>query len=115
MKVNSLAAASEQGVSHNPRIRKRVLIADAQIGHVSNFAQAVFPPGEIACAHRHEDMTEVFFVESGEGRMVVDDEPVAITAGVCVTVDRGEVHEIQNTGSDDLVITYFGIRTPPPE
>lgn len=113
MKVNSLAVVIEQGVSHNARIRKRVLIADTQIQHVTNFAQAVFPPGEIAVAHHHDDMTEVFFVESGEGCMLVDDEPVAISAGVCVTVERGEVHEIQNTGSDNLIITYFGIRTSP--
>lgn len=41
--------------------------------------------------------------------MEVDDKTFEIKAGDTVTVYPGETHEIRNTGSENLVIIYFGI------
>jgi mannose-6-phosphate isomerase-like protein (cupin superfamily) len=54
-------------------------------------------------------MGEVFFVESGEGAIWIDDIVYPLLPGTCVAVEPGERHEIQNTGSGELVLTYFGI------
>jgi mannose-6-phosphate isomerase-like protein (cupin superfamily) len=78
--------------------------------HLTNFSQARFAPGQVAAAHAHTDMCEVFFVESGTGVIRIDGHDHALAAGVCIAVEPGETHEVSNTGSVDLVLTYFGLR-----
>lgn len=77
---------------------------------LTNFSQARFTPGQVASAHAHLDMAEVFFVESGEGAIAINGVSYGLTPGVCVVAEPGEIHEVTNTGSVDLVLTYFGIR-----
>ena len=111
MKFVSLADLQEQQVTHNPMIRKRVMIPPAELGRLVYFSQAVFPSGEVARAHRHATMDEVFFVQSGKGEMIVEDRRINWLPGVCIMVEAGEEHEVCNTGKEELVITYFGIST----
>ena len=47
MKLIKINELPEQGVSHNARIRKRVMLEGGEAGH----SRAVFPPGEKAGAH----------------------------------------------------------------
>jgi mannose-6-phosphate isomerase-like protein (cupin superfamily) len=54
-------------------------------------------------------MYEIFFVESGEGTMQIDNTTLPLTPGTCIAVEPGETHEVRNTGSGDLVLTYFGL------
>jgi quercetin dioxygenase-like cupin family protein len=111
MKKVSLMDVPEEGVSHDPQIRKRVLLRRGDLPHLTNFTRSRLAPGQIARAHAHTGMHEVFYVESGEGVMKVDDEELRLEAGVCVAVAPGEQHEIRSTGEDDLVLIYFGIET----
>ncbi len=109
MKKVSLAAVPEEGVSHNPEIRKRVMLRKGDIPHLTNFSQARFSPGQTAAPHAHGDMVEVFFVESGSGVIIVEGERHALEPGTCIAIEPGEVHEVHNPGPDTLVLTYFGI------
>jgi mannose-6-phosphate isomerase-like protein (cupin superfamily) len=109
MKLIKISEIPETGVSHNARVRKREMLYDGEVGPITNYARAVFPPGEHAVAHHHEDMTEVFTVESGCGEIRIDDVAYVFSAGVTVVVEPGEVHEIINTGTSELIITYFGV------
>lgn len=109
MKFSSLKDAPELAVSHNALIRKQCLVAPGDIDAISNFSRAVFPPGEVANGHSHEDMTEVFFIESGVGEIEIDGRVVSLAAGACVIVEPGEYHELRNTGADSLVVIYFGV------
>ncbi len=86
------------------------MLTMGELGNITNFAQAVFPPGEIAYQHSHEAMEEVFFVESGRGEILIDGINYALEPGVCVVVNARETHEIRNTGDADLIVTYFGIK-----
>ena len=110
MKYAALDSITPQGVSHNPEIQKRVMLRAGELPHLTTFAQACFKPGQIADRHKHDDMVEVFFVQSGTGEIVVETAVHPLTPGVCVAVEVGEHHEIRNTGDTDLVITYFGLR-----
>ncbi|MGD1901708.1 MAG: cupin domain-containing protein [Geitlerinemataceae cyanobacterium] len=110
MKHTDLNQIAETGVSHNPSIRKRVMLRNDDLTNLTNFAQARFAPGDVAAAHSHADMSEVFFVEVGTGNICVDGEDIALAPGVCVAIGPSEVHEVSNTGSEVLVLTYFGIR-----
>ena len=109
MKQVSLNTLPDQGVSHNTAIRKQVMLQAGDLPHLSQFAQARFEPGQTAAAHAHADMHEVFFVQSGQGSMIVDGEAHSLAPGVCIAVAPGETHEVCNTGEDLLVLTYFGI------
>jgi len=106
----SLAEVPIDRVSHNPEIQKQVLLRSGDLPHLTNFSQARFGPGQVSPGHAHSDMHEVFFVEAGTGEMTVDGTVYALTPGVCMAVSPHEVHEIANTGVEELVITYFGLR-----
>jgi mannose-6-phosphate isomerase-like protein (cupin superfamily) len=111
MKISSLKTIQPGPVSHNPAIKKQQMLGNNELNHLVQFSQAVFPAGEIAGAHSHPDMTEVFFILSGTGQMRIDDQTVELEPGMCITVEAGEVHEIENTGETELVINYFGLNT----
>lgn len=110
MKYISLDEINEVGVSHNPEIKKKVLILNGQIPHLMQFSRATLKPGQIANNHKHEDMYEIFNVESGEGEIIVNGSKYSLTSGVCVTVEPGENHEVINTGKVDLILTMLGMK-----
>lgn len=109
MKYTLLNDIEEVGVSHNPDLKKKVLIANGEVPHLTQFSRVTFKVGQIASSHKHEDMYEIFSVESGIGKVVIDGKTIELAPGVCVTVEPGEEHEITNTGSEDLLITILGI------
>lgn len=109
MKIVSLDSVPEEGVSHNPEIRKQVILRRGDVPHLTNFTRSSLAPGQTASPHAHADMFEVFFVASGEGRLVLDGQEYALRAGVSLLIEPGERHEISNTGTRELVLLYFGI------
>lgn len=109
MHITALDALSPEAVSHNPAIAKQVMLRSGQIGNLVYFSRACFGPGEVAGAHHHIDMSEVFFVESGTGAIAINGKDYCLSPGVCVAVEPGEIHEITNAGADNLILLYFGI------
>lgn len=110
MKIISLDTLPLQTVSHNSEITKKVMLSNKDLPHLTNFSQATFAPGQIAKAHAHQDMCEVFFVSAGVGIIRIDEEEYNLTPGVCVAVEPEETHEVINTGTEELILTYFGIQ-----
>ncbi|XGV95291.1 MAG: cupin domain-containing protein [Leptolyngbya sp. BL-A-14] len=113
MKITSLFDLPEEAVSHNPAIKKRVMLRLGELPHLTNFSQARFAPGQTAPVHSHKNMCEVFFVESGEGTIWVNTMPYPLHSGTCIAVEAGEMHEVCNTGTTELILTYFGLRVEP--
>jgi quercetin dioxygenase-like cupin family protein len=109
MKRISLADIPEEGVSHNPEIRKQVMLARGAVPHLTNFSRSRLAPGQVARGHKHADMHEVFFVESGTGVINVDGREYTLGKGICVAVEPKETHEVANNGEEDLILVYFGI------
>ena len=112
MKIDSFAQKPADEVSHNSHILKHVLLLQGQCGNITQLARSIFPPGEQAASHCHEDMIEVFMPRSGPGTITIDGETFELKKDACIVVDPGEYHELINTGSDDLVMDYFGLRLP---
>lgn len=110
MKLTSLNDLPAEQVSHNPEIRKKTMLRLGDLPHLTNFSQAYFAPGQVAAAHAHADMCEVFFVESGEGVIHINQAEYALKPGTCIAVEPGETHEIRNSGTVELVLTYFGLQ-----
>ncbi|MFM2429609.1 MAG: hypothetical protein RLZZ511_822 [Cyanobacteriota bacterium] len=110
MRLTSLNELPILQVSHNPEIKKQVMIANGEIPHLTNFSQSRFAPGQISSAHSHGDMAEVFFVSAGTAKITVNGQDYRLDVGSCITIAPGDVHEIVNDGDRDLVLTYFGIQ-----
>ena len=110
MDLINLSQISETGVSHDNSIRKRVLIENGRIPKLTNFSQSRIKPGQFCPGHVHHDMWEVYLVESGHGKMILDGGEINLQPGDRLIIDPGEEHSMQNhSESDDLVLTYFGI------
>ena len=111
MKKVVLSELPREGVSHDPQIRKQVMLRRGDVPHVTGFSCATLLPGQTAHAHQHDDMSEVFFVQAGEGLMTIQGAEHQLTPGACILVEPGELHEISNNGDAGLVLLYFGIET----
>jgi mannose-6-phosphate isomerase-like protein (cupin superfamily) len=109
MKIVYLNDVPKGEVSHNPKVRKQQVFAELGSGKVVNFSQAYFPPGEKAPAHAHEDMAEIFMVQSGEGEITLNGQSFDLSPGMYILVEPGDTHEIYNNGKETLVMGYFGI------
>jgi len=112
MHISALDTLPAEAVSHNAAIAKQMMLRSGQIGNLVYFSRARFGPGEVAGAHHHSDMSEVFFVESGEGAIAINGQSHDLHPGTCIAVEPGETHEITNTHSEDLILIYFGILSP---
>lgn len=109
MRLVSLADLPEEGVSHDPEIRKQVLLRGGDVPHLTALSRARFGPGQATTRHAHADMHEVFFVQEGTGAIRVEGAEHPLSPGVCVVVEPGEAHEVACTGPEELVLLYFGI------
>ncbi|MCP4848391.1 MAG: cupin domain-containing protein [Verrucomicrobiaceae bacterium] len=110
MKLINRSQIPDTGVSHDPMIRKKVLIKKGRIPKLTNFSQSTIKPGQCCPPHQHPDMWEVYLVESGIGMMILNGEEIPVSQGDCLIVDPGEDHSMRNPSSkEDLLLTYFGI------
>jgi len=108
MKIGLLERTAEEGLSHTEEIKKKVILRNGDVPHVTQFAQARFPPGKVAEEHSHKDMYEIFFVEKGGGKIKINGTDYQLKKGSYVVVEPGETHEV--TSDDELILTYFGVR-----
>ena len=110
MKNISLQDIKATTTSHNAAGRKKQLIAPGEIPHLVQFAQTTLIPGEVVARHKHTDLYEIFFVESGSGVIRINEKENALGKGICITVEPDEQHEIENTGKTKLKLTYFAVK-----
>ncbi|WP_111978835.1 cupin domain-containing protein [Algibacillus agarilyticus] len=101
-----------QNVSHNSAITKQPLLTSGDIKNIVYFSRAMFPVGETVEPHKHTDMTEVFYIESGRAKFIVNQQPHILETGSCVTIEPNELHEVINIGENELILVYFGVLTP---
>ncbi len=111
MKTVSLSNLPEEGVSHNPEIKKKVMLRGGEISNLTSFSQAYIKPDQVVCAHAHNDMYEIFLVEAGAEIIRVEVEEYKIGKVICIVVEPREVHDIVNTDSTDLLLTYFELKS----
>jgi mannose-6-phosphate isomerase-like protein (cupin superfamily) len=79
----------------------------------SQAAQMTLAPGasEGGPDNRHRGADQWLFVVSGDGGAIVEGKPVQLRAGTLLFIQRGETHEIRNTGTD--VLKTLNIYVPP--
>lgn len=67
-------------------------------------AEARIQPGSATALHSHEKSEEIYVVTSGRGVMQRGQKRFPIQQGATVAIMPGQVHRVENTGSDVLVI-----------
>ncbi len=109
MKLTHINDLLEVGVSHDPEIKKKIIIDKGNIPNLMTFAQAIFKPGQKVDTHAHETMFEVFYIEKGKAQFVVEGAKLLLEAGDSITIEPGEKHSQSNPFDEDVVWLYFGI------
>jgi mannose-6-phosphate isomerase-like protein (cupin superfamily) len=84
------------------QIRELLAHRNSAIRHQS-LAEARVSPGATTAAHYHRRTEEIYYLLAGRGRMRLDDEWRDIAAGDAVAIPPGAVHQITNTGNEELV------------
>jgi len=80
----------------------------------SQSAVMVLEPGknEGGSDNRHESSDQWLYVISGKGIANVNGKDFELSAGILLLIERGEIHEIKNTGDENLSTLNFYV---PPE
>jgi mannose-6-phosphate isomerase-like protein (cupin superfamily) len=104
------------GTSHNGTVKRKALLRGEDTDRGSNILsmnEAYLAPGQEAEEHHHQDAEEIFFILSGQGVMLVNGQPVPLTAGNLLLIEPGEQHLLRNNGAHPLTfITILVKRLP---
>jgi len=75
----------------------------------SQAAEMVLPPGEKEGGpdNRHRGADQWLFVVSGTGQATVNGRRYRLKEGALLLIERGDKHEIKNTGRQKLVTLNF--------
>lgn len=93
MRLYSLDSAPFKPVTHDPELKKQVIIPDG-FSCVRHLSHITLKPGSTASRHAHEDAYEVFYCLGGEAVFRVSGKDTLLVKGSCLVVEPKEVHEI---------------------
>ncbi|HXS99031.1 MAG TPA: cupin domain-containing protein [Candidatus Limnocylindrales bacterium] len=76
--------------------------------------QIVLPPGASLGPHLHREVGEVFYVVKGQGKFTVSSqtagmESATVREGDALPLQLGEMHSVENTGSEPLEMLIIGV------
>lgn len=79
----------------------------------SQAAQMTLAPGETegGSDNRHKGADQWLFVVSGTGEAVVNKRKYALSEGTLLLVERGDAHEVRNTGT--VPLQTLNVYVPP--
>jgi len=101
MLVRCLNDCPEFTAGDHTRLRE-LLHPDRQPAAIRySLAHALLAPGESSTAHRLNS-SELYYILSGRGRMVIDDESREAEPGAAIYIPPGAVQSITNIGSEPL-------------
>lgn len=88
---------------------KRMFNPETAATQHMTFSVGYFAPGEGLKSHLHPESEEVYYVVRGEGTVFLgkDKKPLAIDPDMAIYIPSGEIHGVENTGEDRLVICFF--------
>jgi len=77
-----------------------------------SLAHITLPPGKGALKHYHPVVEESYYILSGAGRMIIDDEEATVQPGQMVAIAPGRIHQIFNTNASEP-LTFMVVCVPP--
>ncbi|KKL85742.1 hypothetical protein LCGC14_1951700 [marine sediment metagenome] len=106
MKRYSLETTPYEQISHNPKLKKRVLFHKGVVPGLMHLSQVVLPKGSDAVEHTHDINSEVFYCLRGRIIFVVNGEEQPLGPGECMVVEPGEPHSIKDV-PEEAEMVYF--------
>jgi len=105
MKFYSLDSSPYKPVSHDPDLRKRVLMEERHlcVKHISHIS---LEPGNSARPHIHPSESEIFYCIKGKALFKVMGKDVAMERGSCLVIEAGEEHSIDKV-IEETELLYF--------
>lgn len=91
-------AAGRTGASRRLVTRETVGVKDLPVG----MALYRYRPGEKTQLHSNPQATELLYVLSGRGHIVIDKESYDVEADTAIYLPSGSTHQINNMGNEDL-------------
>lgn len=67
-----------------------------------SLAEARLPVGGATQEHYHPRAEEIYFITHGNGRMRIEGEERAVSAGDAIAIPPGRRHKLWNTGTEPL-------------
>lgn len=67
----------------------------------------VFKPGQSLGPHKHEQVEETFYFETGTPQMIVDGKSHRVRPGDVFKLSPGEAHDIINDGDSDTRLIFI--------
>ena len=101
-----VASVSLPGRDHKMVVKPESLGSELMCAGV-----AVFPAGQHAPAHVHEEAEEILYVLSGSGNMYFDGTPERIEPGTFMLAPQGVEHSLEADPGEDLKVFY--VFSPP--
>ncbi len=95
-----------QSVSHDPHLKKKVLIPGGVLPHIRTLSHIELGPGDRASEHVHEDGYEVFYGLGGKINFTVEGRTVVLSEGMCLVVEPGEAHSVEGAEEGSRML-YF--------
>jgi mannose-6-phosphate isomerase-like protein (cupin superfamily) len=68
------------------------------------FGMYCLEPGQVNPLHKHPHSSEICYFVQGTGEVVIGEATAVVQPGVCVHVPATVVHEIRNTGSEQMLV-----------
>ena len=103
MIVINRADATVINTPHGSEIRPLMDRTTSSIERCS-LAEEVLPVGAKIAPHHHLLTEEVYYILRGTGTMTVGVDIRQVSAGDAVFIPRGQVHTLENTGSEPMTI-----------
>lgn len=105
MKLFSLNETPYEPVSHDPRLKKKVL-AKGLLPCVSQISHIILKPGSSVSEHVHTNYFEVFYCIRGTAVFLIKGERVSIKEGNLLIVEPGEPHAIDVIEETELLYLH---------
>ena len=90
---------------------RNILSPDNSSIRRQSLAEALLPPGRATEEHRHPKTEEIYYIQSGRGRMRIEGEERDVQAFDGIAIRPGALHKIWNTGDEPL--TFLCCCVPP--
>jgi mannose-6-phosphate isomerase-like protein (cupin superfamily) len=93
---------------------RRVLNSSVFVTPWAYLDQVVLPPGASIGPHLHRSVGEVYYVVKGHGQFAVSSQTAGVESaemreGDAIPLQLGELHSVENTGTDPLEMLVVGV------
>lgn len=101
MDIVNLNAVAPFVTKDSSEIRELLAHRNSVIQNQS-LAEARVPVGTRTIPHYHVKTEEIYYIVQGSGRMTIEGEQCDVTVGDAIAIPPGQVHQIENIGSEEL-------------